>query len=174
MLNVKNTDLIDDLQTDKEVISRRNERLHKFFEMIFGEKFVIIGDMNKPSVIHLPEKGPSKCISCFVHNFTLTFTSEPFNGEHIHSVQLTMDNIRIVDVEQIMKVIDSAQHKTVFRIKVKETNLFLSGYNFKDKGDYDTKYPVFAPHGEKVYFNVDHAMDIIEKYPEYGLEVTAY
>jgi hypothetical protein len=174
MLNTKNIDLIEEASTDKEIIIRRNERLKLFFDKIFDQRYLIIGDPNKPSVIYLPKEGPSRCVSCFVHNFTLVFTSEPFNGEHLYSVTLNNKNIKYPEKSKVIEVINSAQHKTVFRIKVKNTPLYLSGYNFTDKADYETKYPVFAPFGEKIYFNINHAIDIIDRYPELNLEATAY
>jgi hypothetical protein len=171
MLNVKNAVLSND---NKDTIERRNERLHAFFKKVFIDRFVIIGDPNKPSVIHFPEKGPSRAISCFVHNFTLVLTSEPYNGEHLYSITLTNEKISNVNRKEILEIIEKAQHRTVFRIKVKNTNLYLSGYNFRDKIDYFTKFPVFAAYGSKVYFNIDHATEVLEKFSDHDLEITAY
>lgn len=157
---------------DKESIEKRNNRLLRFFQAIYGPKSVmIIGDPNKPAVILLGENYSASVLSCYVHNFTLIFTDSPSQGDHIHSITLTEKACRNPDSEEIMNVIHNSKHRHVYRVKMKDRNLFLSGYNFIDRTKEETKYPVFSRFGMKIYFNKETAERVAEQFEEYNLEV---
>lgn len=158
--------------SDKTSIERRNARLVKFFQTVYSEEeIMVIGDPNKPTVIHFSREGKTIAISCYVHNFTLIFTDAPFNGQHVHSIALTEMNCKFPNKESIRKLVAETVHREVYRIRVKGTDLYLSGYNFKDKTKDETKYPVFAPHGMKIYFNRGYAQELVDQYGELGLEI---
>lgn len=171
------TNAFDDLLSeigsiDKESIEKRNNRLLRFFQAVYGSKSVmIIGDPNKPAVILMGNENSASVISCYVHNFTLIFTDSPTQGNHVYSVTLTEKACKHPDKEEVMRIVDSSKHRSVYRVKMKEKNLFLSGYNFMDRTVEETKYPVFSRFGMKVYFNKETAERVVEQFSDYNLEV---
>jgi hypothetical protein len=157
-----------------ETILKRNERLKKFFHQIFPEdEVMIIGDPNKPSIIRIPKDAPAYCISCFVHNFTLIFTDSPFRGNHIYSITLTERAVRHTPREQVIDAIKNSSHRTVYQIQEKNSGLLLCGYNFIDKTNEETKYPVFSRFRPKIYFNMENVQELVDRFPSYELEIVS-
>lgn len=158
-----------DYYDPERVISRRNERLERFFELYFegtDTKYRLIGDKNCPAVI-VDEK---LCLSCFVKNFNLHFTNKPNQGEIMYTVKLQKD--QQMDKELIAQHIDSSEHRPVYKIEYAGTGLFLAGYNFKKKNSLEGKYPVFSRYNPKIYFSKDYAQEILEAFPDYSLQIT--
>jgi len=150
------------------VIARRNERLERFFELLYeGTEvhFRLIGDKNCPAII-IDE---SFCLSCFVKNFDLHFTDKPNQGEILESVKLQKD--QQIDRDKIVGILEKVEHRKIFKVRHKGTLLYLAGYNFTDKKKLDGKYPVFAKYNPKIYFSKEYAVDIIESYKDYDLEI---
>jgi hypothetical protein len=55
--------------------------------------------------------------------------------------------------------------RNCYRINVVGTNLFLSGYTFKDKNpETEIKFPVFSEINYKYYFSKEFPLKIIEQY----------
>ncbi len=173
MLNVKAHDQ-EPINISAETIERRNQRLKEFFHKIFPENEVmIIGNPNKPSVIRIPKDSQAYCISCFVSNFTLIFTDKPFKGEHIYSVTLTEKAISSLSPEMVLDAIKRSEHRQVYQIQEKNSGLLLSGYNFIDRTDEKSKYPVFSRYRPKIYFNLEHAEDLTTQFANYELQVVS-
>lgn len=150
------------------IISRRNERLDRFFLLFFegtDTQYRIIGDKNSPAVI----VDESWCMSCFVKNFDLNFTDKPNHGQIVATVKLQKD--QIVEHGLISDIIANAEHRPVFRIKYSGTDLYLAGYNFINKVDKEGKYPVFSKKHAKIYFNKEYAQQIVESLDEYPVTV---
>lgn len=151
----------------KQTITKRNYRLNRFWKLL-GLHVDLIGDMETPAMIM-----EGHCLSCYVHNFNLIFTSRYEEGEEVYRVKLQQD--QLFDLEEIQKWLKSAEHRTVYRIRMKShEDLFLVGYSFKEKprrqGAPDDgtpepeKYPVYGKFGAKVYFTKDYAEEIVSHY----------
>ncbi len=149
--------------TEQDII-RRNQRVVELFKH-FDMPVRLIGDINTPAIIYKD----LYCLCCYVKNFYLVFTDKPFNGENIGQIKLTKDIA--CTKEEIMALLERGEHRLVYKIKVKDTELYLSGYNFLDKDNLDGRYPVFAKFGYKIYFDKDYAQSIVDSYLEYQLEV---
>lgn len=150
------------------IISRRNERLERFFALLYentGTRVRIIGDKNCPAVI-IDE---TWCVSCFVKNFELNFTDKPNQGQIIDTVKLQKD--QIVDCGHIASVIARSEHRPVYKLRYGDSDLFLAGYNFINKTDLTGKYPVFAREHPKIYFNQGYAQQIADSHSSYPLVV---
>lgn len=142
----------------KETIQKRNHRLHSFWQKL-GLDVEIIGDMETPAVIK-----DDYCLACYVHNFNLIFTDHYDQGKEVYRVKL--QKIQEFETEPILNWLKTATHRRIYKIMMKaEPNLFLVGYNFKEKGEEEkNKYPVYGKYGAKIYFTEDYARDIINFY----------
>jgi uncharacterized HAD superfamily protein len=140
----------------KQTIEKRNKRLAAFFEQL-GLEVEIIGDMETPAVIK-----EQYCLSCYVHNFNLIFTDHYDQGNELYRVKLQKE--QEYETEPIVNWLKTATHRRIFRIKMKEQDLYLVGYNFKDKNSPEEKYPVFGKYAPKIYFTEDYATDLIALY----------
>lgn len=150
----------------EELVIRRNKRLLSFF-MTNGFNVRIVGDEQKPAII-LDE---TSVLSCYVKNFDLFFTKAPFSDEVVRQFKLKHDPE--VTPGEIQEVIDLCQHRPVYKIRITGTDLYLTGYNYLNSEDGVGRYPVFAKHRPKVYFDLDYAEKLAESLNEenYNLEV---
>jgi hypothetical protein len=110
-----------------------------------------IRDGKKPAVI-LDEK---YVLSCYVKNFDLHFTKEPFSEDIVKSFKLKHEPE--VSKLELLEAIELCAHRPVFKIKLSGTELFLTGYNYLDSENAVGRYPVFAVHKPKVYFEMEYA-----------------
>jgi hypothetical protein len=150
----------------EDLVSRRNKRLLSFFTLN-GFDVRLIGDEQKPAVI-IDE---SIVLSCYVKNFDLFFTKEPFSDEVVKQFKLRHEPE--VSSQEIREAIDCCQHRPVYKIKIRGTDLFLVGYNYLNSEDGVGRYPVFARHRPKVYFDIEYAEKLTTNLSEegYNLEV---
>ncbi len=127
----------------------------------------LVGDDQKPAVI----MDESVVLSCYVKNFDLHFTKEPFSDEIVRTVKLKHDpEITLLEIQE---VIEQCRHRPVFRILLKGTDLYLVGYNYLNSEDSVGRYPVFAKHKPKVYFDRSYAEKVAESLTqeEYDIEI---
>jgi hypothetical protein len=150
----------------EELVIRRNKRLLNFF-LSNGFNVRIVGDEQKPAII-LDE---TSVLSCYVKNFDLFFTKAPFSDEIVHQFKLKHDPE--VTPAEIQEVIDLCQHRPVYKIRIIDTDLYLTGYNYLNSEDGVGRYPVFAKHRPKVYFDEEYANKLAQSLNEefYNLEV---
>lgn len=149
----------------EEMVTRRNKRLVSLFTKN-NVSVRLVGDPQKPAVI----MDESIVISCFVKNFNLNFTKEPFSDEIVSTVKLKHEpDITKYELEQILEI---CKHRPVYKLKLKESNLFLVGYNYMNSEDSVGRYPVFAKHKPKVYFDKDYASDVAKSLISDGYDIT--
>ncbi len=145
----------------EEMVARRNKRLKSLFSRN-GVNVRLVGDEQKPAVI----MDESVVLSCYVKNFDLHFTKEPFSDEIVKTVKLKHDP-EITRFE-LQEVIELCKHRPVYRILLTDTELFLVGYNYLNSEDSVGRYPVFAKHKPKVYFDRSYAEKVAENLTEEG------
>ncbi len=148
----------------EEMVTRRNKRLKSLFSRN-GVNVRLVGDEQKPAVI----MDESVVLSCYVKNFDLHFTKEPFSDEIVKTVKLKHDP----DITrfELQEVIELCKHRPVFRIRIKNTELFLVGYNYLNSEDSVGRYPVFAKHKPKVYFDNSYAEKVAVNLAEEGYDI---
>lgn len=137
-------------ETLEEMVARRNKRLKSLFSRN-DVNVRLVGDEQKPAVI----MNESVVLSCYVKNFDLHFTQEPFSDEIVKTVKLKHDPE--ITRQELQEVIESCKHRPVYRIVLKGTELYLVGYNYLNSEDSVGRYPVFAKHKPKVYFDKSYA-----------------
>ena len=150
-------------ETLEEVIARRNKQILRLFTM-HGYEVRLVGDDQKPSVV----LNEMVVLSCYAKNFDLHFTKEPFSSEIVKSFKLK-DDSDVSDLE-LQEAIELSTHRPVYKIKLTGTDMFLVGYNYLNSEDGIGRYPVFAKHKPKVYFDREYAAKLAEglsndKYP---------
>jgi len=143
-------------ETLEEMVERRNKRLVYLFTSN-GFNVRIVGDPQKPAVIQ-EEK---TLLSCYVKNFNLHFTKEPFSDEIVKTVKLKHEPE--ITKYELQEVLDICKHRPVYKLRLLESDdLYLVGYNYLNSEDSVGRYPVFAKHKPKVYFNREYAERVLE------------
>lgn len=135
-------------------VKERNQLLADFFIYHGFKNIKLIGDENQPKLIV-----DNLSISGFVKNKIYHFTTKQFGGEIIYSVNLNEKEIE--STEYLVKIIESAERKTVYRLVVDSIkNLF---YVRTDKGA-----PYFSTSESRYYFDLEKAIStkayLIEKH----------
>jgi hypothetical protein len=148
----------------EEMVARRNKRLKSLFSRN-GVNVRLVGDDQKPAVI----MDESVVLSCYVKNFDLHFTKEPFSDEIVKTVKLKHDPE--ITRYEIQEVIELCKHRPVFRILLTNSDLYLVGYNYLNSEDSVGRYPVFAKHKPKVYFDRSYAEKVAESLNEEGYHI---
>lgn len=151
-------------ETLEEMVARRNKRLKNLFSRN-DVNVRLVGDDQKPAVI----MDESVVLSCYVKNFDLHFTLEPFSDEIVKTVKLKHDP-EITRLE-LQEVIESCKHRPVFRVLLQGTDLFLVGYNYLNSEDSVGRYPVFAKHKPKVYFDKSYAEKVAVNLADEGYTI---
>jgi len=150
-------------ETLEEIVARRNKRILKLFTM-HGYNIRLVGDAQKPSVV----LNDMAVLSCYVKNFDLHFTKEPFSDEIVKSFKLNSDS-EVSNLE-LQEAIELSTHRPVYKIRLTGTEMFLVGYNYLNSEESVGRYPVFAKHKPKVYFDREFVVKLAdslrdEKYP---------
>ena len=138
-----------------EMVTRRNKRLKSLFSRN-GISIRLVGDENKPAVI----RDEAVVLSCYVKNFNLHFTKEPFSDEIVKTIKLKQEPD--INKYELIEVLEICKHRPVYKLKLASTDLFLVGYNYLNSEDAVGRYPVFAKHKPKVYFDFEYAQSVAE------------
>ncbi len=149
--------------TEKD-IARRNKRLLTYFRTS-GIDVRLIGNENCPAVVYKEKY----VLSCYVKNFDLIFTNKPYEGEEVSRIKLIHG--AVAEKDDLIKLLDTCEHRRAFRVKIQNAELYLSGYNFLDKEALEGRYPVFSRFNGKIYFDKEYAEQICKDYAEYDLIV---
>ena len=139
----------------EEMVTRRNKRLKSLFSRN-GISIRLVGDENKPAVI----RDEAVVLSCYVKNFNLHFTKEPFSDEIVKTIKLKQEPD--INKYELIEVLEVCKHRPVYKLKLAGTDLFLVGYNYLNSEDAVGRYPVFAKHKPKVYFDFEYAQSVAE------------
>jgi hypothetical protein len=154
----------DRYEPKHKVLNRRNGRIIKLFDAN-NLPVRLIGDPNKPAIIYKEQV----CLSAFAHNFELHFTDSPTDGNIIHTIKLLhkVETSR----DELLNIISRYPQKTIYNIKVKGMDLYLAGYNFLHPEKKEGKYPVFARHNYKVYFQKNYVEELVQHFTDDGYEL---
>ena len=71
----------------------------------------------------------------------------------------------------MQEAIDLCVHRPVYKIKLEGSDLFLVGYNYLNSEDAVGRYPVFARHKPKVYFDKEYAIKLVESLTNDGYKL---
>lgn len=148
----------------EEMVDRRNKRLLRFFTS-HGYDVRLVGDSQKPAVV----LNEIVVLSCFVKNFDLHFTKEPFSDEIVKSFKLK--NEIEATKHELQEAIELSTHRPVYKANLAGTDMYLVGYNYLNSEDAMGRYPVFAKHKPKVYFDKEYAVKLAESLKQEGYDI---
>ena len=150
----------------EDIVARRNKRLLRLFTQ-HGYDVRLVGDLQKPAVV-LNEMA---VLSCYVKNFDLHFTKEPFSSEIVKSFKLK-DDCDVSNLE-LQEAIELSTHRPVYKIKLTGTDMYLVGYNYLNSEDAIGRFPVFAKYKPKVYFDKEYAVKLADSLinEKYSVEI---
>jgi len=150
----------------EDIVARRNKRLLRLFTQ-HGYDVRLVGDLQKPAVV-LNEMA---VLSCYVKNFDLHFTKEPFSSEIVKSFKLK-DDCDVSSLE-LQEAIELSTHRPVYKIKLTGTDMYLVGYNYLNSEDAIGRFPVFAKYKPKVYFDKEYAVKLADSLinEKYSVEI---
>jgi hypothetical protein len=158
MSNLSNEDL-------QKMVDRRNRRL---VSLISKLKLGI-------HILNFPEKpmfySPDYRYeySGYIKNFNLVLLTQPYEGEITFQLKLEEE---IINDEAIIEQtrfifsdwINNCEHKRCYTVKVKNTNLYVSGFNHHDRLNHKRPYPVFSEFNPHIYYEKERAFEIVHKF----------
>lgn len=148
----------------EKLVARRNKRLITIFTSN-GVNVRLVGNPEKPAVI----MDESTLLSCYVKNFDLHFTKEPFSDEIVKTVKLKHEpDVTKFEIEE---VIEMCKHRPVYKVGLRNSELYLVGYNYLNPEDSVGRYPVFAKHKPKIYFDKEYAEGVVQNLQIDGYDV---
>ncbi len=151
-------------ETKLDVVKRKNKAILAFFSKVDMD-ICLIGDPQKPKII----VNKYYCLSAFVDNFNIHFTDAQYNGKVVKTFKLK--NGEKISHSEFLKFFSSHTQRRVYKIRYADTQLYLAGYNFKDRDTLTGKYPVFSDVNFKIYTSEQSIREIIEDFKEYPLEI---
>lgn len=140
-------------------IDKRNTQLHTFFESL-GYNVKIIGNRNQPKVII----DDSFAISGFVKNNEYLFTTKPFHGDVITSVNIYESDMTRLDVDRLIAM---SEKRRLWKLLLVDHTSEESSYNmFYSHTSNGISY--FSDNDPKFFFNESDAIStrdwLTEKY----------
>jgi hypothetical protein len=148
----------------ESMIEERTEKLNRFLSRYLPEA-TWMGDVNAPCIVL-----GKRVLSCYLKNFTIVIMDRSKDGNELVRFRLDQ-NLSKKELKDLTMWSEKPEfHREIYRVKVKDTPLYLSGYNFLDKSDPENptnRYPVFAPFQPKIYFSEEMAQSIVESYKSY-------
>jgi len=147
--------------------NERNEVILDFFEKNQIHGIRLINDILDPHFIYRNKVSLSIKVVYWNLYFQDSFTINPNN---LLVVNLRKDT-NIDYKQELLNVFKSIDSIKVYTLMLVNTDLFLVGYNFYDKKNEMTKYPVFARYDPKIYFSRRKAELVTKELTEYMFEI---
>lgn len=101
-----------------EKLVERNMKLEKLFQLIFPNAVTIIGNPKTPEFIYKNEM-----LACYVKGDILILSNRLDFGKTLYEVDINLQP----DINQFLDWYRNAEHTTTYRIKVKDTPIYLCG-----------------------------------------------
>ncbi len=134
-------------------------------------------------ILHLPDKPMFYNIdysiqySGFVLGKQILLNTKPHDTEEASFKMKLSEEILDSDekIEQLRFIfqdwINNCTHRPVWTIKVKNTRLYLSGFNHHDKLNKRNPYPIFSEYYPHIYFDEAKKQEIIERFSNNKIEL---
>lgn len=160
---MKNVEVNPNLEN---MVKERNLKLD-FFLSTYLPEARWVGNPNSPAIIL-----GGKVMSCYMKNFHIILVDAPNGGKTITKFRLDYE-LSSTELKILKDWRENVSfHKDIYRLRVKNTNLFLTGFGTKfdpKSGTSNKKYPVFANTDERVYFSKDKAERVIDLHSDTNL-----
>lgn len=146
------------------IVQKRNRRLQNFFSSK-NLDVRLHGDAQNPLMVLCGCVG----LSAYVHNFDLILLDKPNQGETMKTFKLT--EIVQGTREEMIEWIQQYPQMPLYRIQLDKSDLWLCGFNFKDREQRLGRYPVFAREDFHLYKRKSYAEEIANMLQRDGYEV---
>lgn len=155
----------------RDEIKIRNKSIVKFFKYN-GYDVELSGNENNPMIV----LNNSIRLKCWVHNFVINFSNAHKEGETLFSIRISRDDYKKFkhDSEQLEEFIKkeikewfASKSNAVYRIGVKNSDLVLTGFQYKHNIKTDSeedKKPVFGLFNPYYFIRKSYAEQIIGRY----------
>jgi hypothetical protein len=152
------------MMSEKDISERNGLLIGLITELNLGIHIVDLP--HKPKFLSHDSK---LVLKCYVHNFQLILNDS--NDEVYYQFKLrTIDKMNIDEIrEKFIEWMTIFEHTPIYTILLKNTGLFVSGFNHHNKILKKNPYPVFARYCPLIYYEKDRANNIIDKFKEYEL-----
>ncbi len=150
--------------TDENISERNSYLISLIKEIDMG--LHIIDLPHKPRILSSDGK---RLLRAYVKNFNLYLKG---SNEEIF-LQVKLKPIENQNIEEIkfffVEWIAMFEHTEIFTLSLKDTGLFVCGFNHHNKILKKNAYPVFARYDPLFYYEIERAESILEKFTEYNL-----
>jgi hypothetical protein len=154
------------MMTEQDISERNGYLISLIAELNLGIHIVDLP--HKPKFLTSDSKYSLKG---YVHNFNLILNGA--NDEVFYETKLRPLNR--MNIEEISsKFIDwmtMFEHTRIYTISLDETGLFVTGFNHHNKILKKNPYPVFARYSPVIYYEIDRAESVLERFDDYNLSI---
>lgn len=154
----------------KQLAEIQGRRIRKLYEGFADFDIDISGNPHFPMLV----LDKFKLLNTYINNFDLHLLDMPSTNPDRSTIHhLKIDYLEISQ-EFLNNYIEEYGFTRVYSIRLVGTDLFVAGFNFKIReGDdkMEGRYPVFARHKLRYFFQREYAEDIAAAYPDYQLVV---
>jgi len=147
------------------IVQKRNRRLQAFFSSK-NLDVRLHGDAQNPLMVLCGCVG----LSAYVKNFDLILLNKPNQGDTVKTFKLT--EIVQGTREEIVEWIKSFPQMPLYRIQHARSELWLCGFNFRDREQRLGRFPVFAREDFHLYKRKAYAEEIWSMLKTDGYEVS--
>ncbi|MBL7856734.1 MAG: hypothetical protein JNM57_03520 [Cyclobacteriaceae bacterium] len=135
------------------IVQKRNRRLQAFFSSK-NLDVRLHGDAQNPLMVLCGCVG----LSAYVKNFDLILLNKPNQGDVVKTFKLT--EIVQGTREEVIEWIKEYPQMPLFRIQYSKSDLWLCGFNFRDREQRLGRFPVFAREDFHLYKRKAYAEEI--------------
>ena len=149
-----------------EIQGRRIRRLYEGFEDFDLD---ISGNPHFPMIV----VDKFKLLNTYINNFDLHLLDMPSTNPDRSTVHhLKIDHLNITK-DFLDRYLTEYGFTRVYSIRLVGTDLYIAGFNFKirEGDDKQGRYPVFARHKLRYFFQREYAEEIAASYPDYQLAI---
>lgn len=143
------------------------KRREKIFYDIFFIKYNIrlMGNPENPALVYKDKY----ILSGFLSGFTLVIFDYPFSeNKVIYKYQLDSNEF---DSSEFESALLSSYHRSIFKLRITDSDLYVSGRNYKNWELKEGEYPVFSKEEPIVYMYKHSAIHDQIKYNDYSLKL---
>ncbi len=148
-------------------ISERNGLLVGFIKALdLGIHIIQLTD--KPKLIS-PDY--NYWFSGYIKNFNLILTDSEHNPKILWNIRLKpVQNMDMEDLKpKILQWMTKFQHKKIYTLSLKNSKLFVVGFNHHNRMDHANPFPVFAFFYPLIYMSREKALEVQKRFKEYDL-----
>lgn len=157
---------------NEEIGLKRIAKLLSIFKH-FRKDIDIVGSIHYPRILYKNE-----LLHTHIYNFNLSFLNSPSTTKNSQVIkECKINYLTIIDVDWFNNYLKKYGTSTVFFIKHKNTNLYVSDVKIRSIGlhglDPQEDYLLFSKYHKRFFFTHDEATRFLLKYNDVNLQITS-